>query len=388
MFHKLGAGACQVEARTVRATYVLQGVTACANRCKSDNGCVGFELKVFSNSNRCTTLFGSRPTQICSGDCGGSASRGWEYQCWVRSAQSLYYIVHEKCTDQGERETGYQEMGSLSLSSCLNRCSEQDGCNWAMTDDGKCLIGSSCPSDDDFDSGSSGNPESSTTLLAHRVEFYSSHEWLATHSCDLSSVGVYCQGEMDYLKTCFQACDNNNDCRAVSIAYDVEEKTVSFSCPYTRHVVFAKRDELQLLVGDNYERDDNERDDWTFEVNVLYRVLCAALFILIAYCFFRRMARRRLEIIALSQRPEATEIVSIAASETHPIWGYLKEVSTPENRKEECCSICLDPFQNRVTQAPCGHVFHRDCIREWLLNTKKECPICRAKVYAAPPPKP
>jgi len=70
------------------------------------------------------------------------------------------------------------------------------------------------------------------------------------------------------------------------------------------------------------------------------------------------------------------------------IWRYLKDVPTPDNACEERCSICLEVFTKTVTQAPCGHLFHKKCIREWLLNTKKDCPMCRFKVYAAPPPAP
>lgn len=55
---------------------------------------------------------------------------------------------------------------------------------------------------------------------------------------------------------------------------------------------------------------------------------------------------------------------------------------------EICCSICLEPFTDTVTKTPCGHMFHRECIQQWLLNTKKECPNCRHKIYCSPPPEP
>ncbi|EXC01103.1 E3 ubiquitin-protein ligase RING1-like protein [Morus notabilis] len=60
---------------------------------------------------------------------------------------------------------------------------------------------------------------------------------------------------------------------------------------------------------------------------------------------------------------------------------------------EEECSICLEEFSLcgldrdggggdrwKIVQMPCSHVYHRDCIIQWL-ETSHECPLCR---YAIP----
>lgn len=46
------------------------------------------------------------------------------------------------------------------------------------------------------------------------------------------------------------------------------------------------------------------------------------------------------------------------------------------------CRICLDELMNgvEVTQLPCAHFYHRDCIVKWL-ETSHLCPLCR---YAMP----
>ncbi|KAL2017659.1 hypothetical protein VTK56DRAFT_1873 [Thermocarpiscus australiensis] len=45
------------------------------------------------------------------------------------------------------------------------------------------------------------------------------------------------------------------------------------------------------------------------------------------------------------------------------------------------CAICLKPYENRVTvirELPCGHIFHPDCIDEFLHEVSSLCPTCRA----------
>jgi hypothetical protein len=47
------------------------------------------------------------------------------------------------------------------------------------------------------------------------------------------------------------------------------------------------------------------------------------------------------------------------------------------------CSICLNRFKNRVTvirEIRCGHIFHPDCIDEFLHQVTSLCPICKASM--------
>lgn len=47
----------------------------------------------------------------------------------------------------------------------------------------------------------------------------------------------------------------------------------------------------------------------------------------------------------------------------------------------EKCTICLSLFEveNDVRRLPCMHLFHMDCVDQWLM-TNKHCPICRVDI--------
>ncbi|KAM7193577.1 hypothetical protein V8F20_008350 [Naviculisporaceae sp. PSN 640] len=48
---------------------------------------------------------------------------------------------------------------------------------------------------------------------------------------------------------------------------------------------------------------------------------------------------------------------------------------------QPACEICLRKYQNRVTvirELPCGHIFHPECIDEFLNEVSSLCPLCKA----------
>ena len=58
-------------------------------------------------------------------------------------------------------------------------------------------------------------------------------------------------------------------------------------------------------------------------------------------------------------------------SETLKHFRTVKDV--PE--KDKTCAICFADI-TEGKQFTCGHIFHEDCIREWL-KTHDKCPVCR-----------
>ncbi|KAI3447033.1 hypothetical protein Pfo_003698 [Paulownia fortunei] len=48
------------------------------------------------------------------------------------------------------------------------------------------------------------------------------------------------------------------------------------------------------------------------------------------------------------------------------------------------CTVCMEGFRlgGAGKQVPCGHVFHENCISQWL-SIHNSCPLCRGKVSGA-----
>lgn len=58
-----------------------------------------------------------------------------------------------------------------------------------------------------------------------------------------------------------------------------------------------------------------------------------------------------------------------------PVVGYQGDL-----RGAMCC-LCLEEYNERepITKLPCGHYYHRNCIRIWVLKSNA-CPLCRRRV--------
>lgn len=63
--------------------------------------------------------------------------------------------------------------------------------------------------------------------------------------------------------------------------------------------------------------------------------------------------------------------------------GSNDDVSDDDDDNEHVCPICLSNFQKSdvlVESDKCRHIFHVDCISEWLSNDHVDCPVCRVQI--------
>lgn len=62
---------------------------------------------------------------------------------------------------------------------------------------------------------------------------------------------------------------------------------------------------------------------------------------------------------------------------------YKKFIKSTKMEKcgEEECAICLDDYSenNKCSELYCGHKFHTNCFREWVLR-REVCPLCNVEL--------
>lgn len=74
-----------------------------------------------------------------------------------------------------------------------------------------------------------------------------------------------------------------------------------------------------------------------------------------------------------SQPPDDVGIHSIAAQQT------TAQATSDDMFSNYVCAICLGIIGDEVEVRglPCAHVFHVDCVNNWLLRCQPCCPVCK-----------
>lgn len=60
---------------------------------------------------------------------------------------------------------------------------------------------------------------------------------------------------------------------------------------------------------------------------------------------------------------------------------FENNVNDYKNKNNKECNICLESMEDsKLAELKCGHIYHTDCIKQWLCNESVKCPICRFDV--------
>jgi hypothetical protein len=62
------------------------------------------------------------------------------------------------------------------------------------------------------------------------------------------------------------------------------------------------------------------------------------------------------------------------------------EVLVLEDDIDNDCSICIDNLRkgDEVIKLKCNHIFHKGCIKSYLMNYDNKCPLCRVNIIDEP----
>eukprot|EP00980_Cylindrotheca_fusiformis_P015095 scaffold4160_cov86-Cylindrotheca_fusiformis.AAC.3 len=68
-------------------------------------------------------------------------------------------------------------------------------------------------------------------------------------------------------------------------------------------------------------------------------------------------------------------------------WDIQSAWRRPSKNDDYCCCICLEAYIPGDTvciamTSSCDHVFHKDCILQWLHSNHNECPLCRVDLMS------
>jgi Ring finger domain len=80
---------------------------------------------------------------------------------------------------------------------------------------------------------------------------------------------------------------------------------------------------------------------------------------------------------------EESNVIEIDLDKYVPVW---KEHYGPAlTTLNDTCPVCLDEFDEheKLRELPCFHLYHPECIDEWLTKKIANCPLCKFDVYTA-----
>ncbi|KAJ1436370.1 Zinc finger, RING-type [Sesbania bispinosa] len=86
----------------------------------------------------------------------------------------------------------------------------------------------------------------------------------------------------------------------------------------------------------------------------------------------------------ITKEMEFPEIPSLPVARFEDLRSQ-SSVGEDEQREEEICSICLVEFEGEDAVSKlgrCGHVFHINCIDQWLDRNQFSCPLCRSFLFS------
>ena len=89
------------------------------------------------------------------------------------------------------------------------------------------------------------------------------------------------------------------------------------------------------------------------------------------------------EIMAEVMRSSLNDVTDLSVPATRASIEALEKIKFEDVNSTDKCIICLEEFamESEVSRMPCSHVYHKDCIIEWL-ERSHVCPLCRFKMPA------
>mmetsp|Transcript_20513 Transcript_20513/g.30053 ORF Transcript_20513/g.30053 Transcript_20513/m.30053 type:complete len:158 (+) Transcript_20513:57-530(+) len=81
--------------------------------------------------------------------------------------------------------------------------------------------------------------------------------------------------------------------------------------------------------------------------------------------------------------PVGSGAISQSAKVKRSSFNSKISIDTEASGSANCCHICLEDFKSgdvigSSKNSNCPHMFHEECITNWLIIPHNECPVCKA----------
>ncbi|CAD8131957.1 unnamed protein product [Paramecium octaurelia] len=129
-----------------------------------------------------------------------------------------------------------------------------------------------------------------------------------------------------------------------------------------------------------FKSSDSQVDP--FVIGIVIGSISLFIMIVVIYCIYRC---KKDDIIQKKKKEEKERIekekklMEEKENQMMPEFSYAEILQKfPGLKNEQECEICLNAFkvQERVKVTYCTHIFHADCLKQWL-NKHQTCPMCR-----------
>ncbi|XP_034672532.1 NEP1-interacting protein-like 1 [Vitis riparia] len=88
-------------------------------------------------------------------------------------------------------------------------------------------------------------------------------------------------------------------------------------------------------------------------------------------------------VVDIDMWSSLNDVTGLSVPATRASIEALEKIKFEDVNSTDKCIICLEEFatESEVSRMPCSHVYHEDCIIEWLERSQM-CPLCRFKMPA------
>jgi hypothetical protein len=90
-----------------------------------------------------------------------------------------------------------------------------------------------------------------------------------------------------------------------------------------------------------------------------------------------------LDLLINNESSPITNLEDVKVVLSNNEFDMLEQLEVTKENLEEYenkeCNVCIESYKNdeKLTRLPCQHIFHQECIRNWLCNENVKCPVCR-----------